>query len=354
MKYALFSTWKLARMLFFASIVALALLLPGKWLQQPHALQAHAASSCQPEPSGFNPLTATAAQLALYNFPPRPTNSNALANWKTLVSGVTSTYCMNSSNTKQVPLASSASSVVAEAKENVNAFSASDSMASIADSTINALDNATTVTTNQFASGYDVEGSSTNPITEISGRLTLSCIGASTSQTAQSESVVGDSVIVGISTDYATGGHKFVWWTGNLGSASDMNIFEGTTLVCRDTYMLDEAFDTSSNTYSLTARDMTSGQLFHIPVSGSLDPDAFVGETRPSDSTSLYNFGEQQWSQCQYVAGTYGTPQPLTTAPQIYQFSMVGSGTSSTILAQPTALSSDGMSFNDNWKNAGP
>lgn len=32
-------------------------------------------------PAGFNPFTATAQQLAEYNFPRRPTNSSALALW---------------------------------------------------------------------------------------------------------------------------------------------------------------------------------------------------------------------------------------------------------------------------------
>lgn len=364
MELSLFSPWKLARTLAFTSVVALALLIPG-WLLQPlNTLQTHTTSTCQSPPAGFNPATASASNLALYGFPQRPTESSSLAQWLKMVSGAKTHICLTASNTKRESVSTLASTFATKATARTayaNAALTTGQSTTLPLSymvkTASANAAATTGQSDPTHSGYAITtsgtGGSHQPITNISGTFTIPCVGLDPSSTPQVESTIGwDTVAVGVSSDYKTGGHRLVYWDG---TNSGMQVLTSYNLSCTTQVNMYVSYNSSNGYYTLYATANNSANPYiQLTVTGSGAPTTgAVGETRPDSTTPLYNFSHVAWQNCMVQIGTQGAHALGTaaTGSSLIQMDMVNSSSGHT-LAIPSTLSSDRESFTDTFLQA--
>jgi hypothetical protein len=337
---------------------------------------AHAAAACVSPPSGFDPTTATAAQLAEYNLPPAPsdTTSTAYTQWKTMVQGAKTQTCHSVQGTEAPtnPTAAGTNTTTGPLSYRTNQHSGSAIQSTSTTTGSSKLETKLSFGYTDLHSGYAVRGDRDGQtINEMYSEWNIPC----SNSTSTNGSVVSllelgvahsnTQVFIGVRDDDSTVNAQPRQITWGLND-NDANYLTDYSLGCSDHMRADITSDGSS-TVSLFIEDTTQGIYFRqgsTSISLGKGTYAFYGEMRFYHKIGntytlppLYNFGSVNWTSVQAAStSSSGTVMPLAPIEDRGDTVAYYMGTVDHSLAQPSGFASTlpghGSSFTNTFYNA--
>ncbi len=288
-------------------------------------------------PAGFHPLTATAAQLAEYNFPPRPTASDALTQWTSDMSAYRSTpvpqYTLGCT-----PLTSPFSQSTAAP--------------------------ASTFYYPKYWSGYEADSSSSTNFVAVQGNFDQpakqsSClnagegtwVGLGGGHGGGSELIQGGTAIYG---PYSS--QEYEVWFEDIGSQNVGPIYDSSvSLSPGNAIHIYVAYESSNGIATIYIADISTGQADNQgtgPLSGGDYNGAtaeWIAEWPQGKSGGLIPFGQVDWSNAQTEtrSGTWESVGGVWNSGQGGSDTMYDNGIE---LAHPSYPPS-GYNFTDYWDN---